>query len=168
MRTITCASDCSHCQQKCCYFLDEDKYFAPILTDGEAQFLDKRLLRKNKDYQNVYQIKLIVSKKRKKYFVCPFFNEKNKRCSVYKKRPLDCRLWPIVIAYSKDKNKIEIVCANKNYCPKLKEISKKDFYEYKKYIVSYLNSEPIQNKIKKYPGIIWKHQKDYFKIGEIG
>jgi len=169
MKILTTFIDCKKCQEKdkegCCYFLNEDKYFAPILIEEEAQLLDKQLLTKYKNFHGVYQIKLIPSKKRKGYFVCPFFNEENKRCSVYKKRPLDCQLWPIVMAYSKDKKMIEIVCADKNCCPKLKQMNEKDFNKYKKHIVDFLNSQGFRKRIKKYPGIIWEYQKDYFKIG---
>ena len=167
MKLLIRTSDCVKCQDKCCYFQKEDVYFSPVVTKEEAQCIDRRFLVKVKDSSSVYQIRLIKSKLKKGYLVCPFFDEKSTLCLIYKKRPLDCKLWPIVIAYSKKKKKIEIVCAQKNYCPRLKQINKKEFETYKNHVVLSLNKRKIIKRLLQYPETIWNHEKDYFKIGEI-
>lgn len=167
MKSLIRTSDCMKCQHKCCYFQKEDAYFSPVLTKEETQYIDKQFLVKVQGSSGVYQIKLISSKLKKGYLVCPFFDEKSTLCLIYKKRPLDCKLWPVVIAYSKNKKKVEIVCAKKNSCPRLKQINKKEFEIYKNNIVQFLNKREIIKRLYKYPETIWNYEKDYFKIGEI-
>lgn len=48
-------------------------------------------------------------------YICPYFLPNENRCSIYEKRPLDCRLYPFMITYDETYRKVILVLDN--HCP---------------------------------------------------
>lgn len=100
----------------CCRFPER---YSPLIP----YFLDKEI--RDKEYfsciGNFYGCRIDVVKFHDGYS-CPYFNEKQNNCSIYSSRPLDCRLYPFMIAYGEDFQKIVLVL-DRN-CPYSGDIKK--------------------------------------------
>lgn len=48
-------------------------------------------------------------------YMCPYFLPRKNRCSIYEKRPLDCRLYPFMVTYDNSYKKVILVLDN--HCP---------------------------------------------------
>ena len=82
---MTQGLNCSVCKNHCCG--QSDRVGAPILLPSEIKNFDKNDIT---DENGVYQLK------RNENGLCKFLDG-NKRCSIYEKRPLECRLYPWVM-----------------------------------------------------------------------
>lgn len=149
---------CTKCK-KCCRFDDKDLYFAPILTDEEMETIiglgySPNLFSKFKDYNKIFQLKLIKNGKK---YDCPFLDLQSHLCKIYPNRPFDCRIWPFIIMRDK-KNKVVIGCFNKEYCDIV--YSKKEFDIFSNKLLKWIEKEKIVELISKYPGLIWDYEED--------
>jgi len=174
MKTVTKSEHCLACKE-CCKFLEHEKDFAPLFTIDEVKKIKDKVSKSNfsKYFQtynsskNVFQIKLVQSKKDKKFYVCPFLNEKNHFCGIYNERPFDCKTWPFMLTKSRDKKSIHLVCFEKCYCPSINNMQNKEFEDYKKYIIKLLTSKKYINLIKKFPDLVWNEEEDFFFIRDM-
>ncbi|MBU1913253.1 MAG: DUF2156 domain-containing protein [Candidatus Omnitrophica bacterium] len=134
----------------CCRFLDENASLSPIflpheITPAINPSLDKSGRVKLKPCEDIH--------------TCPFFKTKNKRCSIYSKRPLDCRLYPFAIMFDEKREKIIIGIDKK--CP----ISTNPAYQnsiknYFHYLVDLLEKKEISGLISRNPAFIGDFQED--------
>ena len=75
---------CSLCSQNCC-----SRFYAVLLPDEVEEFNDKSFTIMTEKGP----VKCIGSRGRQP---CPYLDI-NGRCTIYSKRPLDCRLWPVMV-----------------------------------------------------------------------
>jgi len=81
---VNFADICSSCLQNCC-----KRFYSILLPDEEEEFNNVSFPIKTE--RGV--IKCIGAYNGRQ---CPFLDE-NGRCTIYENRPLDCRLWPVMI-----------------------------------------------------------------------
>lgn len=94
-----CAQFDIHCFDgcgQCC------EHFTPDITETEALFLAYGLIKENRDEE---VIKLLHSKDMNEEHYCPLYRKDNPfHCSVYKFRPLICRLFGASASHDKENN----------------------------------------------------------------
>jgi len=125
----------------CCRFPDEDAGLAPVFLPHEIKPGRVKL----KPCGDIY--------------ICPFFKTKNKKCSIYSKRPLDCRLYPFAIMF--DEKRERIILGIDKKCP----VSVNPAYEdsiknYFHYLVDLLEQKDFASLIAKNPAFIGNFQED--------
>ena len=172
MKGITTSEQCMKCRG-CCQFLADELYFAPVVTKEELAVIQQNydtsratILPHNKE-GTIFQISPIPSKKHPEEYVCPFYDEETTYCTIYKDRPLDCRLWPIMIAKSDKKNTLSITRSEDSYCPALQATSERARDHYKTYIVKELNKEPYTTIFSLHPDLAWDLESDMIPLGEL-
>lgn len=79
-------SICSDCRINCC-----KRFYAVLLPEEEEEFKDCSFLVETE----LGNVKAIGSKNG---FPCPYLNTAG-MCSIYARRPFDCRLWPVILYY---------------------------------------------------------------------
>ena len=99
-------SVCSNCKDNCC-----NRFYAVLLPDEEEEFKNSIFTIQTEKGP----VKCIGSNNGKP---CPFLN-KNGKCTVYSKRPLDCRLWPVLV-YIDFKTRERVVYLDLE-CPAVRE-----------------------------------------------
>jgi len=173
VKKITTVTDCMNCEDQCCEFRKSDIYFAPLFTKSDVNKITKHLkinpkiyFRSHKGSKNIFQIKL-QKPKNSRFYYCPFLDRKTQRCTVYKLCPLDCKMWPFFITWSKNKKRINLVCYKKEYCPALENISNKKFMEYFFYLLKVISEKKFINFLKKNPEYIWDHEEGTFVVKDI-
>lgn len=117
----------------CCRFREKNSVYAPkFLPEETKQFGDRFL-------QN-------LSPACNGEFICQFFSPATNTCTIYNQRPLDCRLYPLMITYDKDYENI-ILCLDTK-CPYIKDsrqppvISHK-LNEYTEYVEGFLKKQNL-------------------------
>ena len=77
-------------------------------------------------------------------FICPAFSPETGKCSIYPIRPLDCQIYPFVIAFDEDRKQV-LLCVDR-ICPYTEmEISK--FYRDSNQVVAFLESDAVMLEI---------------------
>ena len=171
IKKIVKSRDCFKCQDPCCRFQKEEISFAPIFTEPEFKKLktkDKNQIsfQKYRNSEKVFQVRLVESGK-KDIYLCPFLDSSNQQCRIYKRRPLDCRLFPLVIMKSKDGQTINLCCYNELLCSALRNISPEKFEKYKKYLSKWCRNKKTVRLAKGFPEIVWDYDEDTVIISEI-
>ncbi len=168
----TAASDnafkkCQDCRG-CCYFPEEEQYFAPIFTKEEIETIAKTrkempTFKPFRDSANVFKIDIIPSTRKSGQYVCPFLDEKTHLCGVYGVRPFDCKIWPFM--FMKDKNgKTVLASFTKDACPITDSFSEKEYDEYKKSILDFINKENGFALLKSHPDLASDYEEETYII----
>lgn len=97
---------CSNCKENCCA-----RFYAVLLPEEEDEFRDTAFEVKTRRGT----VKCIGSQRGKP---CPYLSREG-YCTVYEKRPLDCRLWPVIVYI--DFNTRERVVYLDLECPAVRE-----------------------------------------------
>jgi len=162
----TTKQSCTECST-CCIFEESEAYFAPVFTKDEANRIKVKTKGKFSDMfqtykksKNIFQIKLIRSKKNKAVYVCPFLDEKTHTCKIYNIRPLDCKIWPLIVMWDKNHKKAQLVCYSKETCCITYKMSKKDFDLFIKKLVDFFKKNKFIKTYKKYPDLVWDYEDD--------
>ena len=82
---------CLSCEG-CCRFIKKSSPWAPLFLPHEITEKIRPYLRKSGRVKLKYSGNI---------YICPFFNFEHQKCSIYTKRPLDCRLYPFTITFNK-------------------------------------------------------------------
>ena len=82
--------DCSDCNICCGY-----ECFNPVLLPSEEKRFKKYSLKIKTPFRDIFILK------RKEDGYCLFQNKTNTGCQIYKKRPVDCRLFPYSLRFNK-------------------------------------------------------------------
>ncbi|MBM3254576.1 MAG: YkgJ family cysteine cluster protein [Candidatus Omnitrophica bacterium] len=98
----------------CCRFLDRLSAMRPYFLNEEIAKIEKSTSRIFKKNTGGSFIKLV---RFNNMYICPYFNFKKNICSIYKNRPFDCRLYPLLLMR---KDNEVFLCADLN-CPFIKE-----------------------------------------------
>ncbi len=116
--------NCKKCLKNCC---GQIKNLRPILIPSE----EKRF----KKYSDVHITKFrkLLILKQKKNGNCIFLNDKTKRCTIYSKRPLECKIYPYLLCFQRSKPDVYL---DKRYCQSLKTL-KANINEIKKFILKF-------------------------------
>ncbi len=125
---------CLRCRQ-CCQFKKGDEDWSPLFDNDEVKEIDKLKIKAGWRKSGVaWRTKLVSSGKNKKLLLCPFFDQTRSLCRIERQKPLDCLIWPFVFMKNKKETAINLNYYGQKYCPGLKEIGKKEFNRYKKYL----------------------------------
>jgi len=143
---------CLNCDV-CCRFLDKKTPLAPVFLPNEISSIVKPCL-DNKSGR----VRLKLSHTLNMY-ICPFFNERNNACTIYSNRPLDCRLYPLMVTY--DKKRKNIILSIDTKCPFVTDIKNKELIKkWADYTTRYLEKNHIAHIISKHKYFIGPYYED--------
>ncbi len=157
---------CLNCEV-CCRFPAKVSPLTPFFCEDEvrktkelgASFLSLPHLGKLRG------LKINLSRYKDNY-ACPFFSPENNRCSIYETRPFDCRLYPFILTYNQEYNRAILVADPK--CPFISEnLRDESTKEYVKYLIDFLKSDKVVEKISYNFGLIGEYQEDTLKLAEL-
>ena len=128
----------------CCRFAKKECPFAPVFIEEEARNAasDKIGSYFNESPKGGFKVKLTACDG---HFLCPFFNLSENKCSIYSKRPLDCRLYPFMLIVSNDDNACLGIDTN---CPFAKErLEDTSLQNYASYLADFIEQGELQSLI---------------------
>jgi Fe-S-cluster containining protein len=102
--------NCNGCTNHCC---GVNPHLTPILLPFEEAKFKKYAQRVQTPYRELW----ILAKKENGN--CIFLNDKTIRCEIYLERPLECRLYPFLLDYSKGQPDVKL---DERFCPGLKTL----------------------------------------------
>ena len=104
----------------CCRYNSNSSIWSPNLLEQEKREL------------GLEKIELIPINES---YICRFLNLENNQCRIYKKRPLECRLYPFLLNSCAEKLYLSVHLS----CPFVKDkINSKEFKKYLNYLIRYL------------------------------
>ena len=153
LKQIIPSNVCLSCDV-CCRFLDKNAALRPLFLAYEITSRIKPRL----DKSGRVKLKPCLD-----MYICPFFNPKNNKCSIYSKRPFDCQLYPFTIMF--DKRHERIVLGIDKKCPwainpENTRLIKEAFH----YLVDLLEKKETASLIVKNPSFIGNFQEDVIQF----
>lgn len=125
------SATCLACQG-CCRFSARDSVWSPLLLKEEmsAGVIPADMIGINRRIR-------LVADTLDRCFVCPLLNVKDDTCSVYDRRPFECRLYPFVLAATND----GVWLAVDPHCPFVEQHAHEpDFKEYAAGLAAFFES----------------------------
>lgn len=101
---------CEGCNNNCC---GKNFHLTPVLLPSEEEKFKKHSRKIETPYR---EIRVLAKKENGN---CIFLNDKIIKCTIYSERPLECRLYPFLLDFSKEKPDVEL---DKRFCPHLKTL----------------------------------------------
>jgi hypothetical protein len=138
----------------CCRFIDKNAALRPF-------FLPHEITPKIKPYLD--KSGRVILKPFQDMHICPFFNTKNNKCSIYSKRPFDCGLYPFAIMFDEKREKIILGIDKK--CPfSIDAKNQASIKNYFYYLSDLLEKKETASIIAKNPAFIGEFQDDVIKF----
>jgi Fe-S-cluster containining protein len=161
-KKIVSSKRCLDCMG-CCIFDDKDAYLAPHLSKKETELIERCFLEKDK---NFYKIKLERYKKNKKLLKCCFLKENDHRCLIYRKRPMECKIWPLVIGKGEKSGSVYLYVVNSDWCPAAvkNKFKNKDII---KDMCRFIKGKGFIDEIKRGERYVWPVENYYIKIKKL-
>ena len=160
MKKITTSKTCLKCKN-CCLFEKDESYLSPYFSSKERIGIDKKFFKKGAG--SGWQAKLVPYSKDKELLRCSFLDEKTHRCRIYSKRPIECKLWPFVVSWDKERKNIILSLVDKSFCPAT-EISKVKKMEVARSIAQYFKKSDTLKEIDGGEIFIWPYEDFYHKV----
>jgi len=102
--------NCEGCNNHCC---GKNSFLTPVLLPSEEERFKEYSEIIKTSYGNIR----VLSKK--KNGTCIFLNDKTIKCTIYGTRPLECRLYPFLLDFTKEKPGAKL---DERFCPNLKTL----------------------------------------------
>lgn len=164
MKNVTTTKKCADCGL-CCYFTKEQTCLAPYFSKREARLVDKKKLKKASG--NLFQAKVVKSIKKEGFFVCLFLDEAKYKCSIYKKRPIDCVTWPFIVGWDKGKKDLYLWIADGSFCPAVKNVNEIKRSSIVDEVINYLKTKNFFKEVKNGERYLWPYESYQVKIKRI-
>ena len=113
---------CKSCNNNCC---GKNPHLTPVLMPSE----EKKFKKYSRKIETPHRTIFVLAKKENGN--CIFLDDKTMRCTIYDKRPLECKLYPFLLNFNKT---IVDVKLDKRFCPCLKTFASDN-----EKIIAYLN-----------------------------
>ncbi|MFA5388160.1 MAG: phosphatidylglycerol lysyltransferase domain-containing protein [Candidatus Omnitrophota bacterium] len=156
LKQIISSKFCLSCDV-CCRFLDIKAQLRPVflpfeITSRIKPHLDETRRVKLKPFKNMY--------------TCRFFGKTGNKCSIYAKRPFDCRLYPFAIMF--DEKRENIILGIDKKCPFAVEPgNERTIKNYFHYLVELLERKDIASSIAENPAFIGDFQEDVLQFSSL-
>lgn len=150
LRQLIPNSVCLQCKI-CCRFLDKDSVFTPHLTHPDIQGLLKAGL--SEQSLEGFRFNLVRAAN---LYLCPCLETATNKCKFYFLRPLECRLYPFLIAKKGKKTFLALDMK----CPFLSEELLEKERPYLDYLIDFLESSPVKEAILNTPLFIGDYTND--------
>lgn len=145
----------------CCRFSAQKSFWAPFFMYEEIVDLTKRDLvpsclfaHSDAAKENGTQIGLVGGGD--EYF-CPCFEFVSNRCKIYPDRPLDCRLYPFLLA----RRGKDVFCAVDENCPYVQKVKNTDkITRYARDLIVFFSTKEFYTFLEKNPGFVQDYGKD--------
>lgn len=150
-------SACFHCDV-CCRFPDPDSVLRPYFTDEEiASAVDRGLKASAFPDLNGSQVTLVPNPQGEG-FLCPAFESTTGRCLIYDQRPLDCRLYPLVLMWNASHD--QVVLGWDSTCPYTKEHVPDSIRRHADQVLAVLEEQSTVQRIADHPRLVGRFQSE--------
>jgi Fe-S-cluster containining protein len=142
---------CLRCRG-CCYFPEEFSVWSPYVTNAESAALPKGPAGEA-CVTAAHSIRLVPDRGE---FRCIFLDPESHACAIYPSRPLECRIYPFLLAAREGK----IFLAIDTYCPYVKEqMGTEHMKLYIERLVAFLNDPRQKSLVLSNPHLIHPYEE---------
>lgn len=135
----------------CCRFIDPQSVFTPHLTGQDSDLLFKAGLAQTSINKNRFNLVL-----QGPIYYCPCFNGRINECNFYSFRPLECRLYPFILA--KKNNKAYLALDRK--CPYVDSSFIRDNAQYIDYLREFFRLKELKELIRNNQDFLGDYSRD--------
>lgn len=159
---------CQSCRG-CCKFAEDETYFAPLFTKKEVDRIRSEgfpadCFKQHKNHSDVFQVILVRSLKDKHVFVCPYLNEETHLCDIYPIRPIDCKIWPLIMMRTDKSKEYLLGCFHQRVCTRTSELSTEEFAAHLGKLTDWFDKEGFIHHLKETPGLAWEPEPATFPV----
>ena len=154
---IVPSSTCLRCDV-CCRFPDPDSPLRPYFTGEEIeQVVAAGMARTAFSDQHGCQVTVVPDRQGDGY-QCPAFDPATSHCTIYDRRPFDCRIYPLALMWNKAHDQVLLGWDTK--CPFLRDQVPADIHRHAAQVMTLLDQASIVKMLGAQPRLIGRFQED--------
>lgn len=145
----------------CCWFSARNSVWPPFFAYEEIVELTQKdivpsCLFSHPDIRRGTGAQIDLIRHRDMY-LCPCFDNETNMCKIYSQTPLECRLYPFLLAR---KGK-EVFCAVDEHCPYVQKVKNTDrIARYAQYLIVYFSTQEFYAFLGKNPSLVQDYGED--------
>lgn len=161
---IVPSSTCLRCDV-CCRFPDPDSALRPYFTAEDieqavAAGMDKTAF----SDRHGSQVTVVPDRKSDGY-LCPAFDQATSHCTIYDRRPFDCRIYPLALMWNETHD--EVVLGWDTKCPFLREQVPADIHRHAVQVMAHLERPEVVKMLGAHPRLIGRFQEDVVVLASL-
>jgi len=154
---IVPSSTCLRCDV-CCRFPDPDSALRPYFTAQDIELaVAAGISRSAFSDTHGSQVTLVPDVKNDGY-QCPAFDPTTSHCSIYDRRPFDCRIYPLALMWNEAHDQVVLGWDTK--CPFLRDQVPADIHRHAVQVMGLVNQADIVKMLGTHPRLIGRYQED--------
>ena len=137
----------------CCRFAHADSVWPPTLLDREIDMLMQRHIPPSV-ITAAKKVRVVPDSSGINNYACVFLNEQDSRCGIYKDRPFECRLYPLLIM----RREAKIFLGYDPHCPFVQAHREEaSFKEYIRVVAAWVMSPSVRRLLIEDPRFIQEY-----------
>src|SRR5574341_663582 len=161
---IVPSSTCLRCDV-CCRFPDPDSALRPYFTaENIEQAVAAGVDRAAFSDQHGSQV-TVVSDRKSDGYLCPAFDPATSHCTIYDRRPFDCRIYPLALMWNETHDQVVLGWDTK--CPFLREQVPPDIHRHAVQVMAVLDQPGIVTMVGAHPRLIGRFQEDVIVLAPL-
>jgi Fe-S-cluster containining protein len=161
---IVPSSTCLRCDV-CCRFPDPDSSLRPYFTGEDIeQAVAAGIDRAAFSDQHGSQVTLVPGQTNDGY-QCPAFDPATAHCTIYDRRPFDCRIYPLALMWNEAHDQVVLGWDTK--CPFLREQVPADIHRHAVHVMALLDQPGVTKTLAAHPRLIGRFQEDVVALASL-
>ena len=154
---IVPSSTCLRCDV-CCRFPDPDSALRPYFTAEDIELaVAAGISRSAFSDTHGSQVTLVPDGTNDGY-QCPAFDSTTSHCTIYDRRPFDCRIYPLALMWNEAHDQVVLGWDTK--CPFLRDQVPADIHRHAVQVMGYVNQPETVKMLGAHPRLIGRYQED--------
>lgn len=155
---------CLSCEV-CCRFPERDSLLRPYFTGEEIGTAVARGVDRARFPDASGSQVEVVPHPTGDGFLCPAFDPDTSECRIYAVRPLDCRLYPFVVMWSRERD--EVLLGWDTKCPYMVEAKSSQIQPGIESVRAFLEDQATISLLMKHPALVGRFQEDVVVLGPL-
>jgi uncharacterized protein len=161
---IVPSSTCLRCDV-CCRFPDPDSALRPYFTGEDIeQAIAAGVDRAAFSDRHGCQVTVVPDRQNNGY-QCPAFDPATSHCTIYDRRPFDCRIYPLALMWSEAHDQVVLGWDTK--CPFLREQVPADIHRHAVQVMTLLDQPGVVKMLGAHPRLIGQFQEDVVVLASL-
>jgi Fe-S-cluster containining protein len=161
---IVPSSTCLRCNV-CCRFPDPDSALRPYFTGEDiGQAVAAGVGRAAFSDWHGSQVTVVPDRNNDGY-QCPAFDPATSHCTIYDRRPFDCRIYPLTLMWNEAHDQVVLGWDTK--CPFLREQVPADIHRHAVQVMALLDQPGIVKMLEAHPRLIGRFQEDVVVLASL-
>lgn len=161
---IVPSSTCLRCDV-CCRFPDPDSALRPYFTAEDIELAVAAGVGRSAFSNSHGSQVTLVPDQRNEGYQCPAFDPATSHCTIYDRRPFDCRIYPLALMWNEAHDQVVLGWDTK--CPFLRDQVPADIHRHAVQVMELVNQPNVVKMLGAHPRLVGRFQEDVVVLASL-